>query len=70
MSHTDAAVAPLRARIVELEAENARLREGLRLALLWLPDPEMHATMSPGARAQLEAIRAAAATGGTDADAC
>lgn len=59
MSTTDPAVAPLRARVTALEVENATLREALRLALLWLPDPEIHATMSHGARKQLEQIRAA-----------
>lgn len=59
MPATDPVVAPLRARVTALEVENAALREALRLALLWLPDPTMHADMSPGARKQLERIRAA-----------
>lgn len=42
-----------------LRAEVGRLRTALRLALLWLPDPAMHESMSPGARDQLERIRGA-----------
>lgn len=53
------AVASLQAERDASRARVAKLERALRLALLWLPDPDMHARMSPEARAQLEEIRAA-----------
>lgn len=46
-----------RERIAEAEADLARVREGLRLALLWMPDIDVR--MSDSARNQIAAIRAA-----------
>lgn len=68
-----AAMAPLHARIAELELERDewrglcqlrteqrdRVREALRLALLWLPNAADWPRMSAEARQQIEAIRAA-----------